>query len=135
MSIDELTVELRNVMALPEPEIIRKGLLALVEKEIRAAENEIAEIRERYDFFTKEDLSQAIQEGRVAGHPAWEDYIVWKNKEAYIERLHKIADKMSDAERAKMVERAKRAEGSWKESEGKGTAVEIVRRLRDEWEG
>ncbi|MBI4788721.1 MAG: hypothetical protein HY782_16945 [Chloroflexi bacterium] len=25
------------------------------------------------------------------------------------------------------------AKGSWKESEGTGTAVEIVRRLRDEW--
>ncbi len=41
---------------------------------------------------------------------------------------------MSAAERAKLVERAKQAKGSWKESEGTGTAVEIVRRLRDEWE-
>lgn len=42
--------------------------------------------------------------------------------------------RMSDAERAKLVERAKQSKGSWKESEGTGTAVEIVRRLRDEWE-
>jgi hypothetical protein len=80
-------------MVLPEPEVIRKGLLALVEKEIRLAEHEIAEIRERYDVFSKEALYQAIQEGRLAGHPAWEDYIVWKNKEAHIARLRQMAEK------------------------------------------
>ncbi|MDE3088408.1 MAG: hypothetical protein KGJ80_03335 [Chloroflexota bacterium] len=36
--------------------------------------------------------------------------------------------------RAKLVESARRAEGSWKENEASGTAVEIVRRLRAEWE-
>ncbi len=41
---------------------------------------------------------------------------------------------MSPVERAKLVELALQAKGSWKESEGTGTAVEIVRRLRDEWE-
>ena len=48
------------------------------------AEWEIAQIRERYGVFYKESLYQAIQNGEVAGHPAWEDYIVWKNKEAHI---------------------------------------------------
>jgi len=42
--------------------------------------------------------------------------------------------RMSAAERAKLVEMAKQSKGSWKESEGTGSAVEIVRRLRDEWE-
>ena len=42
--------------------------------------------------------------------------------------------RMSATRRAELVEKAKQAEGSWKESEGTGTAVEIVRRLRDEWE-
>ncbi len=40
---------------------------------------------------------------------------------------------MSAAQRAKLVALALQAKGSWKESEGSGTAVEIVRRLRDEW--
>lgn len=40
---------------------------------------------------------------------------------------------LSAAERAQFVQAALRAAGSWKESEGTGTAVEIVRRLRDEW--
>ena len=35
-------------------------------------------------MLSKESLYQAIRNGEVAGHPAWEDYIVWKNKEAHI---------------------------------------------------
>jgi hypothetical protein len=93
MSVQTLALELGRLMVLPEPEVIHKGLLALVEKEIRLAEHEIAEIRERYDVFSTEVLYQAIQEGRLAGHPAWEDYIVWKNKEAHIARLRQMAEK------------------------------------------
>lgn len=37
MSVETLTSELSTVFALPEPELIRKGLLALVEKEMRFA--------------------------------------------------------------------------------------------------
>jgi hypothetical protein len=42
--------------------------------------------------------------------------------------------RMSATRRAELVEKAKQAKGSWKESEGTGSAVEIVRCLRDEWE-
>jgi len=90
MTAQTLTLELSGLLSMPETELIRKGLLALVEKEIRLAENEIASIRERYDIFLKEALYKAIEEKKVAGHPAWEDYIVWKNKEAYINRLRQL---------------------------------------------
>jgi len=39
--------------------------------------------------FSKESLYQAIQNGEVAEHPAWEDYIVWKNREAHIFLMQK----------------------------------------------
>jgi hypothetical protein len=90
MSEQTLTLKLRNALALSEDELVHRGMLALVEKEIRLAEQEIANIRERYDVFSKEALNQAIKEGSVAAHPAWEDYIVWKNKEAHIESLRQI---------------------------------------------
>jgi hypothetical protein len=91
MDVQALTLELSNTLAISESELIRKGLLAFIEKEIRLAEWEIAQIRERYDVFSKESLYQAIQEGEIPGHPAWEDYIVWKNKEAHIARLRQMA--------------------------------------------
>jgi len=92
MSLQALTLELSHLFAMPEADLVRKGMLALIEKEIRLAELEIAQIRERYDVFSKESLYQAIQAGQAAGHPAWEDYIVWKNKEAHIARLRQMAE-------------------------------------------
>ena len=92
MDVQGLTLELSNALALPETELIRKGLLALIEKEIRLAEFEIAQIRERYDALSKEALFQAIEDNQVPGHPAWEDYIVWKNKEAHIARLRRMVE-------------------------------------------
>lgn len=92
MGTRTLTVELSNALSLPEKELIRKGLLALVQKEIRLAEREIAIIRERYDVFSKEALFRAIQTGSIVEHPAWEDYIVWNNQETHIERLRRLVE-------------------------------------------
>ena len=91
MKVDTLSLEMSNLMAVPEAVVIRKGILALIEKEVRMAEEEIARIRERYDVFSKEALYEAVQTGVIPGHPAWEDYIVWKNKEARISRLGQLA--------------------------------------------
>lgn len=93
MSAQTLTGEMSNLMAIPEPLVVRKGMLALMAKEIRLAEEEIARIRERYDVFSKEALLQAIQAGAVPEHPAWEDYIIWKNKDAHIASLRQMAEK------------------------------------------
>ncbi len=84
------TTQLSSVLALPEQEVIRRGLLSLIEKELRLGEETIAAIRERYDVFSKEQLYQHIARKRIPSHPAWEDYIVWKNKERHIERLREL---------------------------------------------
>ena len=70
----------------------RNSYLVSVEREIMSAEREIAEISGRYDAPSKESLYEAIQERRVAEHPAWEDYVVWKDKEAHIAQLRQMAE-------------------------------------------
>ena len=40
----------------------------------------------------------------------------------------------STARWAQLVALARRAEGNWRESEGRGTSIEIVRRLREDWQ-
>ncbi len=42
--------------------------------------------------------------------------------------------RLSAAQRAKLVTLARQAEGNWKATEPQGASVEVVRRLRDEWE-
>jgi ABC-type phosphate/phosphonate transport system ATPase subunit len=61
-------------------------------QDIYLAEEEIVRIRARYNVVSKEALYEAIMDGRVASHPAWEDYIVWKNKEAHITQLRDLTE-------------------------------------------
>ena len=78
-------------LGLSEAELVYKGLLAFIQNEIRLAELEIANIRDRYGVFSQEELYQAIKDGQVVEHPAWEDYIIWKNKLAHIAELRQLA--------------------------------------------
>ncbi|OQY57846.1 MAG: hypothetical protein B6245_14950 [Desulfobacteraceae bacterium 4572_88] len=91
MNAQVLTSSLSRQLGMPEDELIRKSLLAFIEKEIWLAESQIADIRERYNVLSEAELSQAIREGTVAPHPAWEDYIVWKNKSSHIRYLNHIS--------------------------------------------
>ncbi len=91
MNVETLTASLSQKLGLSETELIYKGLLAFIQNEIRLAELEIANIRDRYSVFSKEELYEAIKNGRVLEHPAWEDYIIWKNKLTHIAFLHQLA--------------------------------------------
>jgi len=76
-----------KIVGVSEEEIINRSLISFIEREIRLTEADIADIRERYDVISKEELYEAIKKKKIASHPAWEDYIVWKNKERYIADL------------------------------------------------
>lgn len=90
MTTQALTAELSKRLGLSKSELIYKGLLALVQKELRKAEREISILRERYDVFSEEELYQAIKDGKITEHPAWEDYIIWKNKIFHIKNLRQL---------------------------------------------
>ncbi len=86
-SVSEITADLSHFIGLPETVLIHKGLISFIEKEIRLADADIADIMDRYNVVSKEELFEAIESKKVSSHPAWEDYIVWKNKEKYINNL------------------------------------------------
>ena len=78
---------IRQITGLSRDEVIHRRLISFIEIEIRLAETDVADIRERYGVVSKEGLYEAIKSGKIMSHPAWEDYIVWKNKERSIEEL------------------------------------------------
>jgi hypothetical protein len=86
-SVSSAAAELSYAIGLPEDVLIHKGLISFIEKEIRLAEADIADLRDRYNVASKEELYEAIKSKKILSHPAWEDYIVWKNKENYIADL------------------------------------------------
>jgi len=80
-----------KIVGVSEEEIINKSLISFIEREIKLSEADIADMRERYNVMSKEELYEAIKTKKIASHPAWEDYIIWKNKERYVEDLKEQA--------------------------------------------
>ena len=68
-------------------ELLSRGLLAYLEHELRLAEEDIADIRDKYFVVSKEALTTKIKNKKIASHPAWEDIIVWENTEKYMTKL------------------------------------------------
>lgn len=66
-------------LALSEEVLLQQSLTAFLLREISLIEAEVGQLRERYAVLQPADLKQAISEGRVVAHPAWEDYIDWQN--------------------------------------------------------
>ena len=66
-----------KIVGVSEEEIINKSLISFIEREIKLSEADIADIRERYNVMSKEELYEAIKTKKIASHPAWEDYIIW----------------------------------------------------------
>lgn len=93
MNVEMLTASLNQELGISEADIIYKGVLAFIQSEIRLAEVEISNIRDRYTVFSIEELYEAIKNGSIITHPAWEDYIVWKNKLAHIAYLRGLTTK------------------------------------------
>ena len=93
-SVSGITADLSHVIGLPENELIHRGLVSFIEKEIRLAEADIADIMNKYNVASKDELYEFIKSKQIPSHPAWEDYIIWKNKEKYIKDLKARLEKV-----------------------------------------
>jgi hypothetical protein len=78
---------LADEMAVPPEELERRSLLAYLEREQRLTALDIADLQDRYDVRTPQELAQRIEQRLVYAHPAWEELIEWEHLEAYAARL------------------------------------------------
>lgn len=72
---------------IPSDELINRSLLTYLEHELRLAEEDTADIRDKYLVVGRVELETKIKTKKIASHPAWEDLIAWENTEKYIEKL------------------------------------------------
>lgn len=78
----------------PSEELVHRGLLAYLEREIRLTEEDIADIRDKYSVATKAQLKRKIEKKEIYSHPAWEDLITWENSETHIKKLKKTIERI-----------------------------------------
>ena len=81
---------------IPPDLIINLGIKAFLQREIRLAESDIADVREKYLVASREELEEKIRNKDIHSHPAWEDLILWENSEKHILQLKAIIEKEWD---------------------------------------
>jgi len=84
-----------KTLRIPPDQIISLGIKSFLEREIRLAELDIADLRDKYLAVSKSDLESKIKAKEISSHPAWEDLITWENSESYIAQLKMIIEKQS----------------------------------------
>jgi len=89
----DLSAISRRLDITPE-ELVKKSILSFLVHEIRQAEWEASDIKERYSVSSPVELENRIKSKAVYSHPAWEDLIRWENIDNYISRLKAIEEEL-----------------------------------------
>jgi len=84
--------EIAEQLQIPRKELMESGAIAYLEKELRLAERDIADLRDRYGILSPEQLEQLITVKKIYSHPAWEDLIVWENTLHHIDKLKELLE-------------------------------------------
>jgi hypothetical protein len=73
--------------------LLQRSLQAFLRQEIRATQMDVADFQDRYGVGAPAALRAQIEQGKVHGHPAWEDAIEWEKLEDHLKRLENILNK------------------------------------------
>lgn len=92
MAVDLSAISRR--LDIPPEELMKKSMLSFVAHEIRQAEWEMSDIKERYGVSSPAELDGQIKTQAVYSHPAWEDLIRWENLENYVRSLRAIEEEL-----------------------------------------
>ena len=89
-SSERLLIHIAKDFGVSEDELLAESLLEYLKSKKRNCMAEKLEILSRYGVSSARGLEGAMEEGRVAEHPSWEDLIVIENLEEKIKRLDNI---------------------------------------------
>ena len=89
-----LAEEIAGQLQIPPQELMESGAIAYLERELRLAERDIADLRDRYGVLSPQQLEQLITVGKIYSHPAWEDLIVWENTLHHIDKLKELLERI-----------------------------------------
>jgi len=79
--------EIGQALQVDRETLITQGIVSLLNEKKRRALLDRLELLVRHGVRSREALEQAIHEGTIAEHPAWEDLIVLENLDAEIARI------------------------------------------------
>jgi len=86
--------EIAEQLQISSQELIEGGTIAYLQRELRLAEQDTANLRERYGVLSPQELEQLIVDKKVYSHPAWEDLIAWENTLHHAEKVKELLRRM-----------------------------------------
>lgn len=95
MALDLQHISLR--LAMPEDELVKRSVLSFITHEIRLAEWDISDIKDRYAAASITDMGAKIRSKEIHSHPAWEDLIHWESLEDYVRKLRSLEEEIARA--------------------------------------
>ncbi len=95
MALDLRHISLR--LAMPEDELVKRSVLSFIAHEIRLAEWDISDIKDRYAVQSLSDMGAKIRAKEIRSHPAWEDLVHWESLEDYLRKLRSVEEEITRA--------------------------------------
>jgi hypothetical protein len=92
MALDMQHISLR--LAMPEDELVKRSVLSFITHEIRLAEWDISDIKDRYAVASPSEMGDKIRLHEIHSHPAWEDLIHWESLEEYVRKLRSLEEEI-----------------------------------------
>lgn len=94
--MDTLTIDVAKTVAqelnIAEEEVLKRGLYALVERELRAVKAEIFEITGRYDIAAAQEMEDRYKDGSLEEADSWRDLQRLDHLEYRRDRLAKLLE-------------------------------------------
>ena len=86
VAVEQVALRLR----VPLETLMQESVKAYVAQQERFTELDIADLRDRYNVPTPEELVARIEAGEIYSHPAWEDSIEWEHLNAHLKQLSEL---------------------------------------------
>jgi len=97
--MSSLWADMASLLSKRPEEIEAEAASAWVFSELSAVDHAVGEYVRGYGVASPDELIDLIRDGRVKGHPAWEDSIDWSNLLGYRNKVLKGITLLRDAAR------------------------------------
>lgn len=96
-STSQIIRDLSSKLGVNEERLADDMVITYIETALSDLTKFETDLKKKYDCDSSSELKKKIERGEVEEHPAWEDYLTWREVEESIKRYHSVQKRMDDA--------------------------------------
>ncbi|MDA8336533.1 MAG: hypothetical protein M0Z41_16345 [Peptococcaceae bacterium] len=86
----QVITEAESLLGMPKDSIVKASLIEFILSKIKENSQIIEGLKGKYNVPGYLDLEDKIKQGKIPGHPAWEDVILWEQLFTHTAKLNQI---------------------------------------------